>query len=141
MDKAMRQKNGPSWQTRLIKSLRRDWLLYAMLIPGLIYVLLFHYIPMTGITLAFRKYSVVSGAGDWVGLKVFEKLFAKKAFRQAFLNNLTISLEKLLFGFPVPVILPNFISWFIISGLCAVRLPITLPMATARMTPTALCPT
>lgn len=139
MDKAMQRKNGPGWQTRLVKSIRRDWLLYAMLIPGLIYVLLFHYIPMTGITLAFRKYSVVSGAGDWVGLKVFEKLFAKKAFRQAFLNNLTISLEKLVYGFPVPVILslmineirhsaskkfiqtavilPNFISWFIISGL------------------------
>lgn len=69
MGKAMHRKNGPSWQTRLIKSFRRDWLLYAMPIPGLIYVLLFHYIPMTGITLAFRKYSVVSGTGGLVRIE------------------------------------------------------------------------
>jgi putative aldouronate transport system permease protein len=139
MVKSVQRNQFQQKQSWLIKSIRRDWLLYAMLIPGLTYVLLFHYIPMTGITLAFRKYSVVTGAGDWVGLAVFEKLFAKQAFQQAFMNNLTISLEKLVFGFPVPiilslmineirrsaskkfvqtaVILPNFISWFIISGL------------------------
>lgn len=124
---------------RLLRDLRADWMLYALLIPGMVYVVLFHYIPMYGVTNAFRNYSPVSGAGAWVGLEVFQKLFGKVAFQRAFWNNVIISLLKLVCGFPVPIILslminelynrrakkfvqtaiilPNFISWFIISGL------------------------
>ena len=131
---ASRQRRGAT-----LRALRRDWMLYALLIPGILYVVLIHYIPMFGISIAFHDYSVVSGTGDWVGLAVFDKLFSRVAFRRAFVNNIEISLMKLLLGFPVPIILslmineirhrlskkfiqtaiilPNFISWFIISGL------------------------
>lgn len=121
------------------RAITRHWMLYLLLVPGLVYALLFHYIPMYGVTYAFRKYSVVAGPGDWVGLEVFSKLFGRNAFTRALKNNIVISLLKVGCGFPVPVILslmineirgnlskkfvqtsiilPNFISWFIISGL------------------------
>lgn len=124
---------------RLLRDIRADWMLYALLVPGMIYVILFHYIPMYGVTNAFREYSPVLGAGEWVGLEIFQKLFSRVAFQRAFWNNIIISLLKLVCGFPVPIILslmineiynrkakklvqtaiilPNFISWFIISGL------------------------
>ena len=126
-----------------LKGLKRDismnWMLYALLIPGIVYVILFHYVPMYGVTFAFRDYSAVRGLGDWVGMDVFNKMFSRAAFQRAFSNNIEISLLKLVCGFPVPIILslmineirtrhskkfiqtaiilPNFISWFIISGL------------------------
>ncbi len=125
--------------TRIWRDIRSDWTLYALLVPGLAYFILFHYIPMYGVTFAFRNFSAVSGAGDWTGLATFEKLFTRVAFQRAFTNNAVISLLKLVSGFPVPinlslmineirrlrpkkliqtaVILPNFISWFVISGL------------------------
>lgn len=124
---------------RLLRDIRADWMLYALLTPGMVYVVLFHYIPMYGVTNAFREYSPVLGVGDWVGMDVFAKLFSRVAFQRAFWNNIIISLLKLVCGFPVPIILslmineiynrkakklvqtaiilPNFISWFIISGL------------------------
>lgn len=133
------ERPGSTGIKRLMKDVRMDWMLYALLIPGMVYVILFHYIPMYGVTNAFREYSPVLGVGDWVGLEIFEKLFSRVAFQRAFWNNIVISLLKLICGFPVPIILslmineiynrkakklvqtaiilPNFISWFIISGL------------------------
>jgi len=124
---------------RLWKDVLADHQLYLMLIPGLIWIIIFAYAPMWGITFAFRDYSAVLGFGDWVGFEVFEKMFKRKAFKQALGNNISISLLKLCIGFPIPiilslmineirgsktkkaiqtaVILPNFVSWFIISGL------------------------
>ena len=126
-------------RTRLWRDVRADWILYLLLIPGLTYVVLFHYIPMLGVTNAFRNYSPVMGAGDWAGLDIFQKLMSRVAFQRAFKNNIVISLLKLVCGFPFPIILslmineiysrrnkkfvqtaiilPNFINWFIISGL------------------------
>lgn len=125
----------------LMRGLRRDWLLYGMMLPGLIYYFLFCYVPMGGALIAFRDYSVFRGMADapFVGLKHFESLFAKSGFLRALENNIMISFLKLLIGFPVPVmlalmineiharsykkwvqttvILPNFVSWVVISGL------------------------
>lgn len=59
---ASRQRRGAT-----LRALRRDWMLYALLIPGILYVVLFHYIPMFGISIAFHDYSVVSGTGGLGG--------------------------------------------------------------------------
>lgn len=119
----------------------RDRLLYVMLIPGILYVLLFHYAPMYGVSIAFRDYSVFKGFSDaqWVGLANFQKLFSRSGFIRALRNNIAISVLKLVCGFPVPiilslminelrllysrkivqtlVILPNFVSWIVINGI------------------------
>ena len=132
---------------RMWRDIRADWILYLLLVPGMVYVVLFHYIPMLGVANAFRDYSTVTGPGAWRGLEIFEKLFSRVAFQRAFRNNIIISLFKLLCGFPVPIILslmineirrprvkkfiqtaiilPNFISWFIISGLLFAMFSVT----------------
>lgn len=132
---------------RMWRDIRADWILYLLLVPGMVYVVLFHYIPMLGVANAFRDYSAVTGPGAWRGLESFEKLFSRVAFQRAFRNNIIISLFKLLCGFPVPIILslmineirrprvkkfiqtaiilPNFISWFIISGLLFAMFSVT----------------
>ncbi|GHU78152.1 protein LplB [Clostridia bacterium] len=125
----------------LLRSLRTDGWLYVMLIPGLIYTVIFKYLPMWGVTIAFKEYSIFRGfdASPWVGLQNFIKLFASSGFRNALRNNIIISLQKLIFGFPTPIllsllinevrkpsmrkafqtamILPNFVSWIVINGL------------------------
>lgn len=132
---------------RMWRDIRADWILYLLLVPGMVYVVLFHYIPMLGVANAFRDYSAVTGPGAWRGLEIFEKLFSRVAFQRAFRNNIIISVFKLLCGFPVPIILslmineirrprvkkfiqtaiilPNFISWFIISGLLFAMFSVT----------------
>ncbi|HWR11564.1 MAG TPA: ABC transporter permease subunit [Rectinemataceae bacterium] len=126
---------------RLGRDLSRDKLLYLMLIPGLVYVLLFKYAPMYGVTIAFRNYNIFKGFSDapFVGLANFAKLFSRSAFRRALGNNILISILKLVCGFPFPiilslminelrgrksrklaqtlVILPNFVSWIVINGI------------------------
>jgi putative aldouronate transport system permease protein len=126
---------------RLGRDLRRDRLLYLMLVPGILYVLLFKYAPMYGVTIAFRNYSVFKGFANapFIGLENFVKLFSRSAFIRALKNNILISILKLVCGFPVPiilsilinelrgarkrklvqtlVILPNFVSWIVINGI------------------------
>ncbi len=125
----------------LLHGIRREYLLYLMILPGIVYVIIFKYIPMYGITIAFKDYKITSSISEanWVGLDNFIDLFHRNAFQRAFYNNIIISLSKLIFGFPAPiilallineirrsklkklvqtsVILPNFISWIVIYGL------------------------
>lgn len=126
---------------RTLRAMRSDYLLYVMLIPGILYFFLFHYMPMYGVSIAFRDYSIVRGMDNapWIGLENFEKLFSRSAFKRALTNNIRISLIKICFGFPLPiilsliigevwsgkfrkwvqttVILPSFLSWFIVYGI------------------------
>lgn len=121
--------------------MRKDYMLYLMIFPGLVYIIVFKYFPMYGITIAFKDYKITSSFLDakWVGLSNFKNLFARTAFRRALKNNILISIYKLIFGFPFPiilsllinevrkdktkkfvqtaVILPNFVSWIVIYGL------------------------
>ncbi len=123
------------------RDVRRDYLLYVMLIPGLLYFILFKYVPMYGVTIAFREYSVFKGFADapWIGWDNFIELFSKSAFLRALSNNIVISILKLVLGFPASlilalmineitrskarktiqtaVILPNFVSWVVVNGL------------------------
>ena len=142
--KAPQLKEKTGWRhyfSRLFRDVRMDWLLYLMILPGLAYVIIFHYAPMYGITIAFKNYKPVFSIAqsEWVGFAQFEKLFKAAAFKRALGNNITISILKLICGFPVPiilslminelrsrkyrkliqtaVILPHFISWIILSGV------------------------
>ena len=123
------------------KKLRNDWLLYAMIIPVLVWYLLFCYLPMGGITLAFKDFRFDKGiwGSPIVGFKHFKAMFANREFGVAFKNTIIFSLGKLLFHFPVPIIVavllneikipkvkklfqtiftfPHFISWVVLSGI------------------------
>ena len=115
--------------------------LYLMVLPAMIWFLLFCYLPMGGIVMAFQDFRPTRGFfhSKWVGLKHFRLLFENSQFWRAFSNTLIISALKLLFGFVSPILLalllneifnvrlkkvlqtvlylPHFLSWAIMSGI------------------------
>ena len=84
----------------------RYWELYLLLLLPLIYLVLFKYIPMVGVQIAFRKYKVKYGmwGSQWVGLKQFEKFLSSYMFERVVGNTLRLSLYSLFAGFPMPII-------------------------------------
>ena len=123
--------------------------LYLMIIPGVIYMLVFNYLPMGGLVMAFQDFSPYNGdtmlaafiESPFVGLKIFRKFFTGPDFLQILKNTLSISIASLIFYFPAPIILalllneiknmafkrvtqtmvyiPHFISMVIVAALTA----------------------
>ena len=126
---------------RRIRVLRRYRYLYLMAVPVLLFYALFHYSPMYGLIIAFKDYNVFKGilGSPWAGLYNFELVFGDDYFWKVVRNTAIISLLKLGFGFPAPIIialllnevlhmgfkrviqtviyLPRFISWVILAGI------------------------
>ncbi|MGL1891273.1 MAG: ABC transporter permease subunit [Spirochaetaceae bacterium] len=114
--------------------------LVLLFLPALIYYLIFHYGPIYGIQIAFKKYNLIKGmmASPWIGLENFKFLFELGSFWEVFRNTFIISIMKLAWGFPAPIIfalilneirnihfkkvvqtlsyLPHFLSWVIMAG-------------------------
>ena len=84
-------------------------MLVLMSLPALLLVIIFQYIPLYGITIAFQRFNPIKGFFnpdiEWVGLKYFYKFFQTPYVFRLLRNNLIISLEDLVFGFPLPIIL------------------------------------
>jgi putative aldouronate transport system permease protein len=82
------------------------WQLYVFLIIPIAYVIIFKYIPMAGIQLAFRKYSTLGGIWNspWVGFANFKKFFNSYQFERIIVNTLRLSAYSIFAGFPVPII-------------------------------------
>lgn len=87
--------------------LKRYWQLYIFLLPALIYFLIFHYGPMYGVQIAFKKYMPSLGitGSPWVGFEHFKKFFDSYYFTDLIKNTLGISIYELILGFPMPIIL------------------------------------
>ena len=85
---------------------RGEWQLYLLILPVVIYFIIFHYAPMYGIQIAFRNYSITKPIMEakWVGLTYFERFLKSPMFPQLFKNTLIISFYDLIVGFPFPVI-------------------------------------
>jgi putative aldouronate transport system permease protein len=90
-----------------VKSFRRSWQLYLIMLPAIIYFVIFRYIPMTNAVIAFKDYNVVKGiwGSDWVGLKHFDLFFKNPVFWTLLKNTFGLSLYSLLVGFPTPILL------------------------------------
>lgn len=124
--------------------LKRYWTLYLLLVVPIAYFLVFRYIPMTYIQIAFKKYSIVQSPWEmpWAanhGFEYFIKAFSNMDFLYALRNTILLNLLDLVIGFPAPIILalllneltfakfkrvtqtvaymPHFLSWIIISGM------------------------
>ncbi|MEN1989474.1 MULTISPECIES: ABC transporter permease [Paenibacillus] len=97
----------PKRQHPFIKSLKKHWELYLLVLPPVLYLLIFKYIPMVGVQIAFKDFSVVKGIWDspWVGLKHFEAFFESPNFWLLIKNTIGISFYSLLAGFPIPILL------------------------------------
>lgn len=89
------------------KSLRRHWQLYLLILPPVLYFILFKYIPVSNAVIAFKDYSVVQGiwGSDWVGFKNFDAFFKNPVFWTLIQNTFFLSLYAIVVGFPIPIIL------------------------------------
>ena len=85
---------------------------YLLMLPGILYFIIYKYVPMFGLVMAFQDYSPSLGffASPWVGLKHFDQFFSYGQFEHLFSNTLIISLLCLVFSFPAPVILALFLN-------------------------------
>lgn len=130
--------NVPSRRAGLRRGLRKWWPFYLMLAPGLLFFLVFHYLPIIEARIAFQQVRIIP-PNIWVGWDHFETLFGSPVFYQVLANTLIISTMKLVFVFPVPIImalmlnevrsgrfrkfvqsavyLPHFLSWVVIAGV------------------------
>jgi putative aldouronate transport system permease protein len=124
--------------SRFGKGVRHWWPYYAMMAPGLLFFLVWHYFPIWEAKMAFEQVRIIP-PNIWVGLKNFQTLFASPIFYQVLFNTLIISAMKIAFVFPVPIIvalllnelrsgklrgfvqsaiyLPHFLSWVVIAAV------------------------
>ncbi|MDP3179354.1 MAG: sugar ABC transporter permease, partial [Spirochaetaceae bacterium] len=113
----------------------------VLMAPGILFFVLFKYVPIYGLAIAFKDYSFFEGilGSPWVGLDVFRELFAAPSFWEVFRNTIAIAFLTFAFGFPAPIVfalllneirgarfkktvqtisyLPHFVSWVILGGL------------------------
>lgn len=87
--------------------LRRHWQMYLFAFLPLIYLIIFKYVPMVGIQIAFKDFSIANGivGSPWVGLFQFQKFFASYQFQRVITNTVVLSFYSLLAGFPLPIML------------------------------------
>ncbi|AIQ60797.1 protein lplB [Paenibacillus borealis] len=122
-------------------SLKRNKLLYLMILPGFVYFVIFKYLPMGGLVISFQEYQPYLGIGGspWVGFKHFVRLFTEPTFLMLLRNTLVLFALNLVIFFPLPIILslmlnevrnkmfksvvqtiiyiPHFLSWVIIVSI------------------------
>ena len=135
---------APQKKTNWGVYLKRYWQLYVLLFLPMVYLLVFKYVPMKYVLVAFKKYSIVQKVSEmpWAdnhGMQYFIQAFKNKDFLRALRNTITLNLLDLVIGFPVPIIfalilnelpfkrfkktvqtityMPHFLSWVIIYGL------------------------
>ena len=138
---------------RTMVYMRQHWQLYLIfMMPAFLLTIIFRYVPMGGILIAFEKYSPIKGilGSDWVGLKNFNRFLSSPDFMRYLANTLKLSIYGLLWGFPVPIILalllnriesknikknvqlvlylPNFISVIVLCGMVRILLSVTGPI-------------
>lgn len=123
------------------KTLKKDWMLYLLLLPMVVWYLLFLYKPMYGLQIAFKNFSLFRGieGSDWVGLANFKEFIGSPYFWRNLKNTFLISFYSLIIGFPIPIILalmfnelrhagfkkfvqtvtylPHFISIVVVAGI------------------------
>ncbi|MFC4808668.1 ABC transporter permease [Paenibacillus sp. GCM10023250] len=122
-------------------NLRKTWLLHVMMLPSVLLLLIYSYLPMVGVVIAFQNYKFYKGIfhSEWVGLAQFHLMFVDDRVVQIIVNTLIISVAKMVCGWIVPLVfalllnevrlafvkrtvqtliyLPHFLSWVILAGI------------------------
>ena len=93
---------------------KRNYALYLFVLPAVVEVFIFNYLPMYGIQIAFRNYKPVKGiwGSAWTGLKWFNRFFNSPQFETVILNTLNLSLQLLLFSFPISILFALLINQY-----------------------------
>lgn len=113
--------------------LKEELPFHLLLLPGVVFIAIYHYGPLAGLTMAFQKFQPIAGFfhSKWVGMKNFEYIFNLPDFSQVFWNTLEIAVLKIVFGLAVPLLLALLLneatkSWFVRSVQTSVFLPFFL---------------
>ena len=98
---------------RLLKDIKKNWLLYAMILPVVVWFLIFCYKPMYGVLMAFKDYKIKLGIMEspWVGFKHFRRFFNAYSFTSLLRNTLWLSTYNLIVGFPIPIIFALLLNY------------------------------
>lgn len=90
-----------------MKAVKRNWELYLFILPAVLFIIMFNYVPIYGLQLAFKKMIPGQGifSGSWVGLEHFRRFFNLYSFKEVLLNTIGLSLYQLVVLFPLPIIL------------------------------------
>lgn len=148
-----KQKNKQAGLHNTLLYVKQHWQLYVLfLLPALALTLIFRYIPMGGIMIAFQRYNPIKGilGSEWVGFKYFERFLSSPDFMTYLVNTLKLSIYGLLWGFPIPILLafllnriqstgikkkiqlvlymPNFVSVIVLCGIVRIFLSVTGPV-------------
>jgi len=94
------------------RQILNSWQLYLLILPALVYIVIFNYLPMYGVQIAFRDFKAVQGitGSAWVGLKHFKTFFEAYYSSRLIINTFMLNLYALIFGFPIPIILAILIN-------------------------------
>jgi len=146
LEKKLQSARSPKSSSELKRRLWKNKLLYIMILPGLLYFVVFKYLPMYGLIISFQNYKPYKGisGSDWVGFEHFKRLFTEPDFLNILTNTLILFGMNLLFFFPIPIVLalmlnevrssafkrtiqtmvyiPHFMSWVIIVSISYVML-------------------
>lgn len=126
---------------KILRALKKNWQLWILLLPALLYIIIFCYVPMYGALIAFKNFNPKLGiwGSKWAGLKYFKQFFQTSIFSKTLLNTVLLSVYNLLWSFPIPIIFalllnqiknkrfksfiqtvtyaPNFISVVVLVGM------------------------
>ena len=140
MERTALQPRKSTLQRTCVYVREHKWL-YLMLLPSIVYILIFSYVPMYGVVIAFQDFSLVKGVfgSEWIGLENFKNLFSSRQFLRVFRNSLEFSAIRIFWCFPAPIILalmlnevrsvrfkrvtqtiiyiPHFVSWVVVAGM------------------------
>lgn len=135
------QAKGNGRWSRIWKVFWNERFLWLMALPGLLFFIVYKYLPMLGVAIAFKDYNLMLGIWDskWVGLKHFYRIFDNPDIGRIFLNTLIISFYQIVFAFTIPIFLaimihevskrsfkrvlqtvfymPHFLSWVVVAGI------------------------
>ena len=103
----MIEKTKQPLNVRIKRAFRKDWQLFLMCLLPVIYFIVFHYLPMYGVQIAFKDFQASKGiwGSSWVGVKYFKRFFESYQFWPLIKNTLSLSLLQILIGFPIPILL------------------------------------
>ena len=144
---------GAAPKGNFLSYLRSHWQLYVIfMLPAFLLTIIFKYVPMGGVLIAFERYNPIRGilGSRWVGMKYFHRFMSSPDFLQYLGNTLKLSIYGLLWGFPMPIILalllnriqnkhvqkniqpilylPNFVSVIVLCGIVRILLSVTGPV-------------
>jgi len=132
---------GQSWGSGIIRRLKQQKLLQVMALLGIAWLIIFHYVPMYGIIIAFKDFDIIYSIGEspWAGWEHFKAFFEDESLGYVIKNTFGMSILKLVIGFPLPILfalflnelrsvrfkkavqtvsyLPHFLSWVILGGI------------------------